>query len=420
MATKATTLIIRYKAEDGTWKRADAAYSDNGRVKSGHVVINDKRVPVGPYQYQVRYYVDRRAQYQSAGTDAQRAELLRRQIEQEQTAKAIADDAGLQVVEPDAKRETLDQAAKRYIKDRKDAKALEAAIDAELVLNGFRSVAKRRRKTYVDELVTDDIKAYLNGLACAEQTRFKRYKRLRAWFRFLGANNNLYARDLRPTFTLTSPRIYSKQQITDILAQANDRGDLAIRLGYQCGYRKQEIEFAMYRDIDWDNCTISVRDKRWSDIYPPEKALKAQERIKAQLVDAEKVGRILRLDPIWAFRVKDAEERTIPVPAELLAKLKARRAKYPNDILIVPNRDGNPDGALLGTIKGLAEKAGMGTAGVDLHTLRRTWMTTLLRNGIDIRTVQHLAGHAKLETTLRYLRPAEGDELQGKINNVNW
>ena len=48
-------------------------------------------------------------------------------------------------------------------------------------------------------------------------------------------------------------------------------------------------------------------------------------------------------------------------------------------------------------------------------------MTTLLRDGVEFRTVQHLAaGHAKLETTLRYLRPAEGDELQGKINNVKW
>ena len=102
----------------------------------------------GPYQYQVRFYVERRAKYESAGTDAQEGELLRRKIEQQQTAKAAADDAGLQVVEPDPQRESLDQATKRYIKDRKDAKAL----DAELVLNGFRTVARRRRKTYVDEL----------------------------------------------------------------------------------------------------------------------------------------------------------------------------------------------------------------------------------------------------------------------------
>jgi hypothetical protein len=60
MSTKAVTLIIRYKAEDGTWKRADAAYSDNGRVKTGHAVIDGERVQVAPYQYQVRYYVARR------------------------------------------------------------------------------------------------------------------------------------------------------------------------------------------------------------------------------------------------------------------------------------------------------------------------------------------------------------------------
>jgi integrase len=419
MATKATTLIIRYKAEDGTWKRADAAYSDNGRIKTGHAVINNKMVPVGPYQYQVRYYVDRRAQYKPAGTDAQEAELLRRKIEQEQTAKAIADDAGLEVVEHTADRETLDEAAKRYIKDRKDAKALDAAIDAELVLNGFRALAKRRRKTRVDELKADDVKT-LNRLTCADQTRHKRYKRLRAWFRFLGADKKLYARELKPTFTLTNPHIYTKQQITDILAQASDCSEVAVRLGYQCGFRKQEIEHAMYRDIDWENCTISVSDKRWTDLYPAEKARKVQERVKVRLAEAEKAGRILRIDPILAFQVKDAEERAIPVPTEFLNRLKARRAMHLNDILIVPNSIGNPDQSLLATIKGLAKKAGLGTAGVDLHTLRRTWMTTLIRNGVDIRTVQHLAGHAKLETTLRYLRPTEGEELQGKINKVEW
>ncbi len=124
MATKATTLIIRYKAEDGTWKRADAAYSDNGQIKTGHAVINNEMVSVGPYQYQIRFYVDRRAQYKPAGTDAQEAELLRRVIEKAEAAKEVADNAGLEVVERTSERETLDEAAKRYIKDRKDAKAL--------------------------------------------------------------------------------------------------------------------------------------------------------------------------------------------------------------------------------------------------------------------------------------------------------
>ena len=209
----------------------------------------------------------------------------------------------------------------------------------------------------------DDIKAYLNGLNCAEQTRHKRYKRLRAWFRFIAADKSLYSKDLKPAFTLTNPRIYSKQQIADILARASDRSELAIRLGYQCGLRKQEIEYATYRDIDWDGRTVSISDKRWTDIYPPEKALGVQERVKSRLAEAEKAGRILRLDPVWAFSVKDAEERSIPIPTELLNKLKARRAMHPDDILIVANCNGNPDETLLGTIKRLAKKAGLGTRG---------------------------------------------------------
>ena len=48
-----------------------------------------------------------------------------------------------------------------------------------------------------------------------------------------------------------------------------------------------------------------------------------------------------------------------------------------------------------------------------LHKFRATFATHALQGGVDLRTVQSWMGHTDLASTMRYLRPARGEEGPG-------
>ena len=49
MDTRTATLMIRYKAPDGIWRRAAVATGGNGRVRQGYAVIGGDPVKVADF-----------------------------------------------------------------------------------------------------------------------------------------------------------------------------------------------------------------------------------------------------------------------------------------------------------------------------------------------------------------------------------
>jgi integrase len=140
----------------------------------------------------------------------------------------------------------------------------------------------------------------------------------------------------------------------------------------------------------------------------------------------------LHAKPDIGFTIKDYEEREIPAPKDLLTLLKRWRTERPGSRFVIGTAKDRPNVKLLTRLKTRVRAAGLNCKTCDgchqrgecenwyLHKFRATYCTTLLRSGLDLRTVQAYMGHSTIESTMRYLTPATSSESQSKINKVEF
>ncbi len=142
--------------------------------------------------------------------------------------------------------------------------------------------------------------------------------------------------------------------------------------------------------------------------------LRAGEVVRLKVGDIDSAQTIIRI-----VQAKGRKDRNVMLPADILGLLrlwwKDRPRHQDRDVAagerwLFPGR--NPGRPL--TTRQFArlfqetvKKAGI-TKPVSLHTLRHSFATHLLERGVDIRVIQALLGHDKLETTARYTRVATG------------
>lgn len=142
--------------------------------------------------------------------------------------------------------------------------------------------------------------------------------------------------------------------------------------------------------------------------------LRAGEVVRLRVGDIDSAQSIIRV-----VQAKGRKDRHVMLPPEVLALLrqwwKERPTRYDTGVppeqrwLFPGRRPGRPiTTRQLGRLfHATAEAAGIRKP-VTLHSLRHSFATHLLERGTDIRIIQALLGHHKLDTTARYTRVATG------------
>ena len=142
--------------------------------------------------------------------------------------------------------------------------------------------------------------------------------------------------------------------------------------------------------------------------------LRAGEVVRLKVKHIDKAQSIIRVE-----QSKGRKDRNVMLSPETLGLLrewwKARPTRWdagvaPEERLLFPGRKpGKPmtTRQLSRLFHEAAEAAGI-KKNVTLHALRHSFATHLLERGTDIRIIQALLGHDKLDTTARYTRVATG------------
>jgi integrase len=293
-----------------------------------------------------------------------------------------------------------------YVRDLEQRRKPEMAEKARHVLEEFRlscSVDDRRLKgtghtTGVTRAHILRFHTFLRERGNSERTVADKHQRVKAWLRFCKVDTSFMPPV--PKFEKTLPTTYSDTQIADLRTVASEEMRLAIDLLWMLGLREQEATHAEWDDLDWAQKTF---------------------RVQGKVRDG------------YRFSVKDSEQREVPIPASLLARLKAWREVHKDTRLILSGKHDRPEGHLLRKLKALARNNGLNCGRcegcqrkgslaeceeLELHKFRRTYCTTLLRSGADLATVQRMMGHSDLASTMRYLRPASTTAMQDRVNQI--
>jgi integrase/recombinase XerD len=106
---------------------------------------------------------------------------------------------------------------------------------------------------------------------------------------------------------------------------------------------------------------------------------------------------------------KGDKERRVPLPQPVLEALRALWLIHRNPRFLFPNASGKK--AIRGDVLYTAFRPAVYAAGlaqwVTPHTLRHSYATRLIENGVDIRVVQILLGHGDISTTTIYTHLTE-------------
>jgi integrase/recombinase XerD len=258
----------------------------------------------------------------------------------------------------------------------KDRDPILKKLETELKLRGF---SRQTSKMYLfynrkflefikktpDEVEEDDIREFLAYKMSDDSLSNASIALIKASLKFyymdmLGKNLALVR---TPKASKKLPVILTRSEIKNLLENTkNKKHRLLIELLYSSGLRLSECINLKYADLDLDEGTGWVRLGKGS-----------KDRL---FIISEMFGKDLQI-----YKEKNG-------------------ADGKGYIFTVNGRKMSPRG-IQHAIKTASERAGLEKE-LHVHTLRHSFATHLLENGVDIRKIQKLLGHSNLQTTQIY------------------
>jgi integrase len=337
-------------------------------------------------QFHLRYRLNGKRCWQYVGADPNQALVAKINKDRELSLAAINPVQATQVAAAPSTRLTFAEAAAKWLDQVSTTRARKTYQSRKFTLDEFQRVCA---VAYPGDATKDVVMEFIKHLGKRGLTNRTICNRLGALHRFLksegvkGLNRKEW-----PRYTEKQVRAYDLADLKVLLAHSDEEEQLAWRLFLGSGGREQEIQYAEWRDINFRTCEFSVREKP------------------------------------GIFKPKDCEERTIPIPEDLVEDLKEWKNKNPDRRWIFVSSTGGPEGHWLRHLKRVALRAGLNCGhcvnkaglsckshpvcdGVELHKFRKTYATAHHANGIPARILQRWLGHSSLATTESYLDAAD-------------
>jgi integrase len=348
--------------------------------------------------YAIRYKQRGKLVFKGVGQALDAALMAQRRKEIELEATAVGIQFGVPVTNPNQRSEwpqppgpkkprlKLTDARDKYIDDIAARKSWKTADGYKYNVNTF--IHACPNVEFMDEIEREHMVRFINflrdGRGNSARTQRNRVDEFATFMRFFGHELPM-PKIHRPKFTEKEVFAYTERELLILLEHAEDDDLLFIQFFLGSGGREQEVQYACWPDLNFDNNTFTVRLK-------------------------EDLG----------FTPKDFEERTIPMPTYLMDRLQLHLASNPDERLVFTTDSGGAEGHFLRRLKKIALRAGLNCGwcvnkhGLSckehpvckhwhLHALRKTFATRHHESGVSARTLQAWLGHSDLETTLRYL-----------------
>ena len=223
-----------------------------------------------------------------------------------------------------------------------------------------------------EEISDDEIQEYLTSLALdpksPSRSSFKHMVYgLRYYFRHIGQNKRVVALpSLKNDYKL--PVILNRTELKELFKTPKLlKHRIILALAYSAGLRSQELIKLKISDIDFERKTIHIRQSK----YKKDRIVPLSDYI------AKGLKKYLRVEHphVWLFNGKEPDGRYSPrglawIMREALKKTTIQKK-------------------------------------VNLHSLRHSYATHLLEDGVNIVTIKELLGHATIQTTMIYLHVAQ-------------